>query len=190
VQRARVKTYSKRDFPVDTVRRFLEPGPIVLISSQYKGETNIMTLGWQTVISFEPSLITCFIWDQNHSYGLIRKSKECVINIPESHLLDTVVSIGNTTGSEIDKFDEFHLTPAKAHSVKAPMIKECYANFECKLFDDKLIKNYSLFVFEIVKAHVATSPKYPKTVHYTGDGVFMISGEHVSRKRNFLPDRL
>ncbi len=185
-----VKNYKKKDFPVDTVRRFLEPGPIVLVSSQYKNETNIMTLGWQTVISFEPSLVTCFIWDQNHSYELIRKSKECVINIPESHMLDTVVGIGNTTGAEIDKFEEFAITKVKAHTVKAPMIKECYANFECKLFDDKLIKNYSLFVFEIVKAHVAISPKYPKTVHYTGDGVFMISGEHVSRKKKFLPDRL
>ena len=184
------KNYTKRDFPVDKVRRYLEPGPIVLISSQYKGEQNIMTLGWQTVNSFEPSLVTCFIWDQNHSYDMIRKSKECVINIPEAHMLDTVVAIGNSTGEEIDKFEEFELTSMPAKKVKAPLIKECYANFECKLYDDKLIKNYSLFVFEIVKAHVATSPKYPKTVHYTGDGVFMISGEHVSRKKQFRPECL
>jgi flavin reductase (DIM6/NTAB) family NADH-FMN oxidoreductase RutF len=185
-----MKTYKKRDFPVDTVRRFLEPGPIVLISSQFKGESNIMTLGWQTVISFEPSLVTLFIWDQNHSYELIRKSKECVINIPEAHMLDIVVAIGNSTGAEIDKFEEFGLTQVKASKVKAPMIKECYANFECKLYDNKLIKNYSLFVFEILKAHVAISPKYPKTVHYTGDGVFMISGDHVSRKKQFRPECL
>lgn len=185
-----VKNYKKRDFPVDTVRRFLEPGPIVLISSQYKGESNIMTLGWQTVISFEPSLVTCFIWDQNYSYELIRKSKECVINLPEVHMLDAVVAIGNSTGAEIDKFEKLDLTQAKASIVKAPMIKECYANFECKLYDSKLIKNYSLFVFEVVKAHVATSPRYPKTVHYTGDGVFMLSGEHVSRKKQFRPECL
>src|SRR5690348_6091775 len=117
-----MKNYKKRDFSVDTVRRFLEPGPIVLISSQFKGESNIMTLGWQTVISFEPSLVTLFIWDQNHSYELIRKSKECVINIPEAHMLDTVVAIGNSTGAEIDKFEEYGLTQVKASKVKAPMI--------------------------------------------------------------------
>ena len=27
------KTYDKKDFPVSNVRRFLEPGPIVLVSS-------------------------------------------------------------------------------------------------------------------------------------------------------------
>ena len=47
-----MKTYRKQDFPVAQVRRFLEPGPIVLISSAWRGETNIMTLGWHTVMEF------------------------------------------------------------------------------------------------------------------------------------------
>jgi hypothetical protein len=36
----------KQDFPVSDVRRFLEPGPIVLLSSAWKGQRNIMTMGW------------------------------------------------------------------------------------------------------------------------------------------------
>ncbi|WFM70192.1 hypothetical protein [Halomonas sp. CKK8] len=32
--------------PLDRVRRYLEPGPIVLVSSAWQGERNIMTLGW------------------------------------------------------------------------------------------------------------------------------------------------
>ena len=34
-------------------------------------------------------------------------------------------------------------------------------------------------------AHVATSPKYPKTLHYRGDGAFMLSGPTVSHRRTF-----
>ena len=26
--------------------------------------------------------IGCFIWDRNHSFAMIRKSRECVINVP------------------------------------------------------------------------------------------------------------
>jgi len=37
----------------------------------------------------------------------------------------------------------------------------------------------------VVKAHVATAPKYPTTVHYRGDGVFMIAGKNVSHRRRF-----
>ena len=52
------------------------------------------------------------------------------------------------------------------------------------------VERLSLFVFECVKAHVATSPKYPKTVHYRGDGVFMFSGENKSYRRRFKPEML
>ena len=41
-----------------------------------------------------------------------------------------------------------------------------------------------------MKAHVAMSPKYPKTVHYRGDGVFMVSGRNVSFRRYFKPENL
>ena len=69
--------------------------------------------------------------------------------------------------------------------MKAPLIAECYACFECELVDPSQVRKHSLFVFEVVKAHVATSPKYPKTLHYRGDGVFMVSGKSVSYRKRF-----
>src|SRR5690606_2821218 len=100
-------------------------------------------------------------------------------------LTDTVVGIGNTTGAEIDKFAEFGLTANEADEVKAPLIGECHANLECRLHDDVLVDRYNFFVFEVVKAHVAASPKHPETLHYTGDGVFMMSGKIISRRSLF-----
>jgi flavin reductase (DIM6/NTAB) family NADH-FMN oxidoreductase RutF len=185
-----MKRYRKKDFPVNNVRRFLEPGPIVLVSSADKSEQNIMTLGWHLVMGFTPSLVGCYIWDQNHSFSLIRRSKECVINVPTFDLIDQVIGIGNCHGSEVDKFEKFALTPVAGKKVSAPLIAECYANFECKLIDASLIKKHSLFVFEVVHAQVATSPRYPKTVHYRGDGVFMISGPSLSYRRKFKPENL
>ena len=68
-------TYTKKDFPTDNVRRFIEPGPIVLVSSAHKGETNIMTMGWHMILETEPSLIGCYIWTRNHSFEMIRRSR-------------------------------------------------------------------------------------------------------------------
>ena len=181
-----MKRFAKKDFPVSKVRRFLEPGPVVMVSSAHRGERDIMTMGWHMILGDEPSLVGCFVWDQNHSHELIRKSKQAVINVPTYDLVDEVIAVGNLHGGPgIDKFAKFGLTPAPAMNVKAPLIAECYANFECELVDTSLIKRYSLFVFEVVKAHVATSPKYPKTVHYRGDGVFMVSGPSVSYRKRF-----
>jgi flavin reductase (DIM6/NTAB) family NADH-FMN oxidoreductase RutF len=100
------------------------------VSSAYQGESNIMTMGWHMVMGFEPSLIGCYIWDQNHSFEMIRKSR-----------------------------------------------------------DTKQVTKYSLFILEVVKAHVAVRPKYPQTIHYRGDGVFMISGENTGKFRKLFKKR-
>ena len=50
----------------------------------------------------------------------------------------------------------------EARRVKAPLIRECHANLECRLADDRLVDRYNFFIFEVVKAHVATAPQHPR----------------------------
>jgi flavin reductase (DIM6/NTAB) family NADH-FMN oxidoreductase RutF len=180
----------KTSFPVSCVRQYLEPGPIVLVSSRWQDEADIMTMGWHTVMEFTPSLVGCIISSANHSFELIRQSSQCVINVPSIELIDKVVGIGNSTGTDIEKFAHFGLTPQKTRKVKAPLVKECFANFECRLHDDALVDKYNFFIFEVVAAHVAASSKNPRTLHYRGDGSFMVSGKIISRRSNFRPEML
>ncbi len=70
-----------------------------------------MTMGWHMIMEFEPSLIGCYIWDQNHSFNMVKKSKECVINIPSVEIANAVVKIGNCSGRDVNKFENFKLTP-------------------------------------------------------------------------------
>ncbi len=87
-----------------------------------------MTMGWHTVMEFTPALIGCVISSANHSFELIRRSEECVINLPTTKHTTQVV--------------------------------------------------------------VAPTPKHPQTAHYTGDGVFMVAGEIISRRSQFEPQNL
>lgn len=182
--------HDKIDFPVTKVRRYLEPGPVVLVTAAHGGVRNIMTMGWHTVMEFTPSLVGCVIAASNYSFELIRRSRECVINLPTDTLTNEVVGIGNSSGAETDKFATFGLTAQKADCVAAPLIRECHANFECKLADGALIDAYNFFIFEVVKAHIATSPKCPRTLHYTGDGEFMVAGKMITRRSKFRPELL
>lgn len=179
------KAYSKKDFPVSKIRQILEPGPVVLVSSAWKGKKNIMTMGWHSVIEFTPSLVGCVIAENNVSFEMIKKSRECVINVPTADMIDQVVGIGNCDGDEVDKFESFHLTPEDATKVGAPLIRECFANLECRIFDTRLVKKYNFFILEVVKAHVATIPKYPRTLHYRGEGTFIMSGGIVHKAKQF-----
>ena len=74
--------------------------------------TNIITMGWHMVLEFSPSLVACCISSANHSFEMIRRSQECVINVPTTDLVNKVIVIGNCSGAEMDKFKAFGLTPA------------------------------------------------------------------------------
>jgi flavin reductase (DIM6/NTAB) family NADH-FMN oxidoreductase RutF len=184
------KRVSKDDFPVWRARKYLETGPIVLVASHWRGRDNVMTLGWHMVMEFSPSLIALMISAGNHSHHMIRSARECVVNLPTTVLTDAVVGCGNTTGAEIDKFARFGLTREPAQTVAAPLIGEAHAAFECRLHDDRLVDDYNVFIFEVTKAHVASEPEHPKTLHYTGDGVFRVAGRVIDRKAGFRPGML
>jgi len=124
--------------------------------------------------------VGCVIASSNHSFELVRRSRECVINVPTAALVDAVVGIGTSSGSEVDKFERFGLTVDDGFD--APVIRECYANFVCRLHDDSLVGKYNFFIWEVVAARVARSPKHPETLHYTGAGEFMVAGKVISRK--------
>ena len=83
-----MKTFKKQDYPLAKIRRYLEPGPVVLVSSAWKGKSKITTMGWHMMMQFCPALFGCYIWDGNHSFEMIRKSKQCVINLPTADLLN------------------------------------------------------------------------------------------------------
>lgn len=171
---------AKKSFPLSKVYTLLEPGPVVLVSTFHDGRANIMAMSWQTMLEFEPPLIGCVISNRNHSFDMLQASGECVINIPTVEIGEQVVGCGNTSGLKIDKFKKFGLTSKPAKHVKAPLIDECYANLECRVYDSSMVDEYSLFVLEVVKAWTDPEVKEPRTLHHCGSGTFMVAGERIT----------
>lgn len=97
-------------------------------------------------------------------------------------MAEAVVGVGNTCGRDVDKFAAFGLTAVAASSVKAPLVKECFANLECRVVNRRLVTTYNLFVLEVVKAWVDPRQKAPKTLHHRGYGTFAIDGEVIKLK--------
>ncbi len=158
----------------------MESGPVVLVATNDGKKDNIMTISWTTVLDFTP-LFAMVTGEWNHSFAAIRKTKECVISIPTVDMIDKVVGIGTCSGADTDKFAKFKLTPVKGRIVRAPLIKECLANIECKVID--IVKKYNIVVLEAVAAYVDASRKEKRTVHAVGDGTFIVDGRKLSRKR-------
>jgi flavin reductase (DIM6/NTAB) family NADH-FMN oxidoreductase RutF len=173
---------AKKSFPLPKVYGLLEPGPVVMVTTSRNGRPNIMTMSWHTMIEFEPPLVGCVISNRNYSFGLLKATKECVINIPAVEIAEKVVGCGNTSGATIDKFKKFGLTPTPAEQVGAPLIEECFANLECRVADTKMVAKYCFFVVEVIKAWIDPAVKNPRTIHHLGYGNFMVAGDKIKLK--------
>jgi flavin reductase (DIM6/NTAB) family NADH-FMN oxidoreductase RutF len=173
---------ARKRFPLSRVYGLLEPGPVVLVTTAGGGRPNIMTMSWHTMMEFEPPLVGCVISNRNHSHGLLKRSRECVLNIPSVEIAEKVVGCGNTSGANIDKFRKFRLTPKPAARVGAPLIEECFANLECRVVDTRMVVPYCFFVLEVVEAWIDPAIKNPRTIHHLGSGNFMVAGERIKLK--------
>jgi len=173
---------ARKSFALSRVYGLLEPGPVVLVTTECDGRPNIMAMSWHTMIEFEPPLVGCVISNRNYSFGLLKKTGECVINIPAVEIAEKVVGCGNTSGRNIDKFEKFSLTPAPASRVGPPLIKECFANLECRVADTRMVTSHCFFVLEVIKAWMDPAVKNPRTIHHLGRGNFMVAGEKIRLK--------
>jgi flavin reductase (DIM6/NTAB) family NADH-FMN oxidoreductase RutF len=158
----------------------MESGPVVLVTTCDGKKNNIMTISWTMVLDFTPAFAICTgAW--NHSYAALRKTRQCVIAIPTVDLLDKVVGIGTCSGETTDKFARFRLTPVRAKRVRAPLIKECLANIECKVLD--IVNKHNIVVLEGVAAHIDPARKERRTLHAVGDGTFIVDGRRLDRRK-------
>ncbi len=170
---------TRKSLPLSEVYRLLEPGPVVLVTTSKRGRANVMAMSWHTMIEFEPPMVGCVISNRNYTFEVVKSTRECVISIPTLELAKQVVGCGNTSGQKIDKFKKFGLTAAAASCVQAPLIEECYANFECRIVDVRMVNKYNFFILEVVKAWIDRSQKDPITIHHRGKGYFMTAGETI-----------
>jgi len=169
-----------REMRLSKAFTLMEPGPVVLVTTYDGKRSNVMAISWTMVLDFTPSFAIC-TGPWNYSFAALRKKKECVIAIPTVDMLDKVVGVGSCSGVDTDKFEKYMLTPMKAKHVKAPLIKECLANIECRVVD--IVKKHNIVVLEGVAAHFDYSRREKRTVHAVGDGTFIADGGKLNRRK-------
>lgn len=165
------------ELPLSEVYKLIEPGPVVLLTTIYRGRPNVMTMSWHMMVEFTPPLVACVVSTGDYSFAGLRASRECVIAVPAVEIAETVVAIGNCSGRDTDKFEAFGLTPQPASLVRPPLLADCFANLECRIADTRLVNRYDLFVLEVVKAWIDPARKNARTIHHRGYGSFAVDGE-------------
>jgi len=166
---------ARQKFPKEKVYTLLSSGPVVLITSSLAGRPNVMPIAWTIMLDFDPPLLACCIGDQSYTFEIVKKTGEFAINIPTVKLARQVYGAGQVSGKKVNKFKKFGLTIIPASKIKAPLIKECYANLECKVVDASLMNKYNLFIVKVVEAWVDKGKGWPKTLHHISGNKFLVA---------------
>ncbi len=132
-------------------RRLLNPGPVTIVTSEWRGETNAAPIIWTTSLSMEPPLVGLVIHPQRYSADMLRFSEEFVINIPGPSLMRQTAFLGSKSGRDGNKLEEAGLDLFRGQRTEPPLIEGCLAWIECGVTDVQPFGDHILFVGNVLK---------------------------------------
>ncbi|MDR0427223.1 MAG: flavin reductase family protein [Dysgonamonadaceae bacterium] len=138
----------KQDWKPGTL---IYPLPAVLISvGSDESEYNVFTVSWTGTICSDPAMCYISVRPERHSYSILKKNMEFVINLTTVELANATDWCGVRSGKNFDKFKEMNLTPKEAHVVKAPYIEESPLCIECRVREIIPLGTHDMFIAEVV----------------------------------------
>lgn len=127
------------------------PLPAVLVSCGTAEEGyNIITISWTGTICTDPAMCYISVRPSRHSYEIIRRNGDFVINLTTRRLAWATDWCGVRSGADHNKFAETGLTPVAASAVKAPLISESPLSIECVVKEIKELGSHHMFISEVV----------------------------------------
>ncbi len=145
---------AKVEVPLSGCLRLLEPGPVALLTAQYRGRPGLMAAAWVSPVSYAPPMVAVAVNPQHNTHLLISRSQEFVVNVPGRPLAEQVLRAGTLSGRDVDKFARTGLHALDGRRVSAPWVEECLGHLECGVIDAFKVGDHTLFVGEVIGAWV------------------------------------
>lgn len=149
------------------------PLPAVLVSCGKSAEEyNLITVAWTGTVCSDPAMCYISVRRERHSYELIKRDMEYVINLTTEEMAHATDWCGVRSGRDYDKFRETGLTPLASAVVQAPSIAESPLSIECRVKEIIPLGSHDMFLSEVV--NIRANEKYldPET------GKFELDSSH------------
>ncbi len=161
------------------VRKY--PEQVVLVTTRSRaGRPNVMAVGWISIASGDPLMFVLGIDDEALTYRLIRQTRQFVVAFPNEDMGRETVFVGTRHGHDVDKFAGCGLKTQEGTAVKAPLVADAVANFECRLVRIIRPGDCPLIIGRVVAAHVNRS-KSVRRLYTVGKGYKMAGVRPVTR---------
>ncbi len=140
----------RRYCDITDARRLLNPGPVTLVTTSWRANTNVAPIAWTVPLSMNPPLIGVVIHPNRHTSTMIRFSEEFALNIPGPALLRQTAFFASQGGLDTKKLEASGLQTFNAMRVEAPLLEDCLAWIECGLQDVIPVGDHTMFVGRVV----------------------------------------
>lgn len=140
------------------------PLPAALIScGNISDEYNLITVSWIGTVCSNPPMCYISVRPERHSYNIIKKNMEFVINLTNEEMAFATDWCGVKSGRDFNKFEEMKLTPVKAEKINAPLIQESPLSIECKVKEIIPLGSHDMFIADVVNVQADTKYIDPET---------------------------
>lgn len=155
------------------------PLPAVLIScGESDEEYNLFTVAWTGTVCTNPPMCYISVRPERHSYEIIKRTGEFVINLTTASLARATDWCGVRSGRDYDKFAEMGLTAEAAAVVKAPIVAESPVSIECRVKQIVPLGSHDMFIADVVNVLVDEEYINPETGKLELERADMIAYSH------------
>ena len=178
----------RRSLEPEDALRLLGGGPVVLVTTRWRAQTDVMPAIWTTPLSRRPPLIGVVVHPSRHTYDMIRFSEQFALNFPGPELIDHAHYFGTVSGVDVGKLELSKLPTFRASKIDAPLIENCLAHIECGLEDSLRLGDHTLFIGRVLVVQ-AEPEAFEETwlvgerdyrpLHYLGLDRYAVLGERL-----------
>ena len=131
------------------------PLPAVLVScGETPEEYNVFTVAWTGTVCTNPPMCYISVRPERHSYEIIKRTGEFVINLTTRRLARATDWCGVRSGKDYDKFSQMGLTATAAAVVAAPVVEESPVAIECRVKQIIPLGSHDMFLADVVNVLV------------------------------------
>lgn len=129
------------------------PASVPVVTVEAGGIANAMAAAWHAPVSFSPPLYGVSISPKRFTYELITEAREFALNFLPQERAEIIAAVGGSSGRTVEKFEHFGIAWEESAKIKAPLLQEAYAAYECRLVSNHTFGDHEWFVGEVVAVH-------------------------------------
>lgn len=148
-----------REVPVQEALSLKYPEWVVfVVTRDAEGRPNLMPAGWCMICNSDPLMMAVAVGFGRYTHRTVEETGEFVLAWPGVGQEELIAQAGSSSGRDLDKFVEFGVKELAATELEVPLPQGCAFAVECEVVSQLELEDHSIFVGQVVAAHVSDPP--------------------------------